>query len=186
MEYYKVLNVFDPFGTANSKVYGNKCDSDKKKKYILHWSEILALPNFDNTKVISTVLLPGIYEQVKIHISHTQTILLQPNQSSCMDVTWHNTNILQKVDISLRLNEKQHQIFTEPSNSDKMYTWMEAERKCIEHDGHLPSMTSQSDVQDLVDIILQAVWTGPIRMIYIGLKVSNKVKEIVTVFKEKR
>ena len=187
MHYCKVLNVFDPFDTESSKVYGNKCDKDKKyKKYILHWSQILTLPHFDNSKVISTVLLPGIYEQVKIHISHTQTILLLPNQSSCIDVTWQDTNILQKVDISLQLNGKQYQIFTEPSNSDKMYTWMEAERKCVDHDGHLPSIISQSDVQDLVDIILRAVWTGPIRMIYIGLKVRNEYKRNVNCFKRKK
>ena len=55
-----------------------------------------------------------------------------------------------------------------------MYTWMEAEELCINlYGGHLPSISSQSDVQDLVNIILRAVWIGPIRMIYIGLKVSN-------------
>ena len=90
-----------------------------------------------------------------------------------MDVTWQDTNILQRVNTSLQLNGKQYQIFTQPRNSNKMFTWIETEDICTHHGGHLPSISSQSDAQDLVHIILRAAWAGPIRMIYIGLKVST-------------
>lgn len=55
-----------------------------------------------------------------------------------------------------------------------IYSWVEAEEYCIrKHGGHLPSFSSQSDVDDLIDILLRATWTGPIRMIYIGLMVRT-------------
>ena len=167
MDYCRVLNEYDPFGTEslNAKLYGNKCNS----KYGLHWSQILALSHYNNTKAVSRVLLPGIYEQATIHISHTS---LQSNQLLHLYATWRDTNILEKVDISLQLNGRRYQIFKQPRKSNKMYTWMEAEEICIHNGGHLPSISSQSDVQDVVNIILRAVWIGPIRMIYIGLKVS--------------
>ena len=166
--YCKVMNEYDPFGTESfsSKLYDNKCNSE----YRLHWSQILALSPYNNTKAVSRVLLPGIYEQATIHISHTS---LQSNQFLHLYVTWRDTNILEKVDISLQLNGRQYQIFKQPRKGNKMYTWMEAEEICIHNGGHLPSISSQSDVQDMVNIILRAAWIGPIRMIYIGLKVSN-------------
>ena len=131
---------------------------------------MLALSPYNNTKAVSRVLLPGIYEQATIHISHTA---LQSNKLLHLYVTWRDTNILEKVDISLQLNGREYQIFKQPRKSNKMYTWMETEEICIHNGGHLPSISSQSDVQDVVNIILRAVWIGPIRMIYIGLKVSN-------------
>ena len=173
MQYDDVLNEFDPFDTEESfKIYSNKC-TDKNKNYFLHWRQIMALSHYNNTEVVSKVLLPGLYEQVMICIAHTQTISLQPNQVSYLDITWQDTNILQRVDISLQLNGKRYQIFTDYKESNKLYTWMDAEDICIHHGGHLPSISSQSDVQNVVDIILRAIWTGPIRMIYIGLKVST-------------
>ena len=175
--YCKVVNEYDPLGTESliSEMYGNKCKMYRRKKcqpegYRLHWSQILALPRHSNTKVVSRVLLPGIYEQVTIHIPHTS---LHLQQFLNLDVTWTDTNILEKVDISLQLNGRQYEIHTQGMKSNKMYTWTEAEAKCIDNDGHLPSISSQSDVEDLVNIILRAVWIGPIRMIYIGLKVSK-------------
>ena len=138
--------------------------------YRLHWSQIWHCLLCNNTKVVSRVLLPGFYEQATIHISHTS---LQSKQFLYLYVTWTDTNILEKVDISLQLNGRQYQIFKQPRKSNKMYTWMEAEEICIHNGGHLPSFSSQSDVQDVVNIILRAVWIAPIRMIYIGLKVSN-------------
>ena len=180
-KYKEVLNEFDPFNTEKSnKMYGNKCVIENKNYlfYLLYWSQILTLPRYNNTKVVSRVLLPGLHEQVSINIGHTPTV--SSLWSSYLDVAWQDTNILQRVDISLRLNGKQHQIFTDPSESDKMYTWMEAEAICTHHGGHLPSISNQSDAQDLVDIILRAAWTGPIRMIYIGLKVSNVNKIVIS------
>ena len=150
-------------------MYDNKCNGNDV--YRLHWSQIMALPHCNNTKVLSRVLLPGIYEQATIKISHTSS---QQKHLLYLDVTWTDTNILEKVDISLQLNGRQYQIFKQPRKSNIMYTWMQAEELCINlYGGHLPSISSQSDVQDLVNIILRAVWIGPIRMIYIGLKVSN-------------
>ena len=173
--YCGVLNKNDPFDSEglSSKLYSSKCAGNTFVRDNLYWKQILKLSHFYDTKVLASVLLPGIYKQVIIRISHTPTTSLPLNQFSYLDVTWTDTNILEKVDISLQLNKKKYQIFTQPSDSNKMYTWIEAEKKCIEHGGHLPSFSSQSDVQDLVDIILRAVWTGPIRMIFIGLKVSN-------------
>ena len=171
MDYSKVLNEYDPFDTESlfSEMYDNKCNGNDV--YRLHWSQIMALPHCNNTKVLSRVLLPGIYEQATIKISHTSS---QQTHLLYLDVTWTDTNILEKVDISLQLNGRQYQIFKHPRKSNIMYTWMEAEELCIHlYSGHLPSISSQSDVQDLVNIILRAVWIGPIRMIYIGLKVSN-------------
>ena len=178
MEYREVLNEFDPFDTKKSfKMYGNKC-TDKNKNYFLHWSQIMSLSHYNNTEIVSKVLLPGLYEQVTICISHTSTMSSQPKFSH-LDITWQDTNILQRVDTSLQLNRKQYLIFTESSKSDRLFTWMEAEEICMHHGGHLPSISSQSDVQDVIDIVLRAAWAGPIRMIYIGLKVSTK-----TFFKE--
>ena len=178
--YGKVLNEFDPFETEKGfKMYHNKCGDDNKN-YFLHWSQILVLPHHNNSKIVSKVLLPGLYEQVTIYITHTQTISLQPNKLSYLDVAWQDANILQRVDTSLQLNGKQYQIFTQPRNSDEMFTWIEVEAKCVAHGGHLPSVSSQSDIQDVVDIILRAAWAGPIRMIYMGLKVSTQNKNIAT------
>ena len=172
--YCGVLNKNDPFDSEglSSKLYSSKYAGNTFIRD-LYWKQILKLSHFYDTKVLARVLLPGIYKQVIIRISHTPTISLPSNPFSYLDVTWTDTNILEKVDISLQLNKKKYQIFTQPSDSNKMYTWMEAEDKCVKHGAHLPSFSSQSDVQDLVDIILRAVWTGPIRMIVIGLKVSN-------------
>ena len=168
-----ILNDNDPFDSEglSTKLYSTKCINAFTR--VLSWKKIMKLSHFYNTKLLASVLLPGIYEQVLIRISNTPTISLPSDQFFYLDVTWKDTNILQRVDISLQLNKRKYQIFTQPSESDKMYNWMEAENKCIEHGGHLPSFSSQSDVQDLVDIILRAAWAGPIRMIFIGLKVSN-------------
>ena len=185
-KYCGILNKNDPFDSEglSSKLYSTKCSSDTFMTDDLYWEQILKLSHFYNTKVLASVLLPGIYKQVTIRISHTPTISLPSNQFSYLDATWQDINILQRVDISLQLNKKKYQIFTQPWKSNKMYTWMEAESKCVEHGGHLPSFSSQSDVQDLVDIILRAVWIGPIRMIFIGLKVSsyNCVSDMVFLF----
>ena len=166
------LNQNDLFNSESLslKIYGEKCG---KKACALNWHQTLKLSHFKNVIVLARVLLPGIYDDDFIHISHTSTISLQQNQSSYLDVAWQDTNILQRVDTSLRLNGKQYRIFTDYIEST-MYTWTEAEDICTHHRGHLPSISSQSDVQDLVDIILRAAWTRPIRMIYIGLKVSSQ------------
>ena len=60
-------------------------------------------------------------------------------------------------------------------NQRTVYSWEEAENLCSQYDSHLPIFSSQSDVQDLADIILRAAWTGPIRMIFIGLRVSRDI-----------
>ena len=62
--------------------------------------------------------------------------------------------------------------FPKTMNKSKVYSWQEAKELCIKFKSHLPIFRSQSDVQDLIDIILRAAWTGPIRMLFIGLKVS--------------
>ena len=53
------------------------------------------------------------------------------------------------------------------------YSWKEANELCIKYESNLHIFGSQSDIQDLVDIILRAAWTGPIRMIFIGLQVRS-------------
>ena len=58
-------------------------------------------------------------------------------------------------------------------NERMAYSWEAAEKLCSQYESLLPTFNSQSDVQDLIDIILRAAWTGPIRMVFIGLKVSG-------------
>ena len=70
------------------------------------------------------------------------------------------------------LNGKQYFIFSETINQGKIYSWKEAKEICIKYESNLPILSRQSDIQDLVDIILRAAWTGPMRMIFIGLQVS--------------
>ena len=170
-----VLNPFNPFSTDSL----NSALNPRKKlyrlcniynKYILHWSKALALFRLNNTGV--KVLLPGFYKEAVINISRITENLSQSNQFSHLNVRWHDTNIFPTVNKSFQLNGKQYQIFTPIIFSNEMYTWTEAEHQCIKHGSHLPSISSQSDVQNLVHILLIAVWTGPIRMIYIGLKVN--------------
>ena len=81
--------------------------------------------------------------------------------------------MLNIINTSLLLNGKRYIIFPETMNQTTVYSWEEAEELCSQYESHLPIFSSQSDVQDLVDIILRAAWTGPIRMVYIGLKVSR-------------
>ena len=83
--------------------------------------------------------------------------------------------ILNIINTSLLLNGKRYIIFPETMNQTKVYSWEEAEELCSQYESHLPIFNSQSDVQDLVDIILRAAWTGPIRMIFIGLRVSSSI-----------
>ena len=82
---------------------------------------------------------------------------------------------MQRVITSLLLNGKQYYIFPENINQGQVFSWKEAKKLCIKYESNLPILSSQSDIQDLVDVIVRAAWAGPIRMIFIGLQVSRKM-----------
>ena len=117
------------------------------------------------------VQLPGIYEKAKVYIYyHNYSIDGTQDQ---LIIRLQDERILKIINTSVLLNGKRYYIFHETMNQRIGYSWEEAEKLCNQYDSHLPIFSSQSDVQDLIDIILRAAWTGPIRMIFIGFRVSK-------------
>ena len=153
--------------TLFARIYNNHCRS--VNQMTLDWSMDLHVSNFLRSRGLD-VLLPGIYEKTEIHILD-QNYSTGKNEDQFI-INWLNRRVIQTVNSSLLLNGKKYLIFPETRNKKKVYSWHEAKELCIKFESHLPIFRSQSDVQDLIDIILRAAWTGPIRMIFIGLQVS--------------
>ena len=131
----------------------------------LHTSDLLTSRGLE-------VLIPGIYEKAGVHFYyHNYAIGRNEDQ---LIIKWQDKRIIQRVNSSLLLNGKQYYVFSENMNRRKVYSWKEAKDFCIKYESNLPIFRSQSDVQDLVDIILRAAWTGPMRMLFIGLQVRNR------------
>ena len=151
-----------------TKIYGNHC----RDQSTLDWSMDLFTSNFLQSKSLK-IQLPGIYEKAEIYIYyHNYSIDGKEDQ---LLIRLQDERILKIINTSLLLNGKRYFIFSETMNQRMAYSWEEAEELCSQYESHLPIFNSQSDVQDLVDIILRAAWTGPIRMIFIGLKVSRDI-----------
>ena len=148
-----------------TEIYENHCTT----KSTLDWS--MKFHAFDLLKSKGLeVVLPGIYEKARVHMYyHNYSIERNEDQ---LKVEWQDKKILQIVNTSLLLNGKQYFILSETINQGKIYSWKEAKEICIKYESNLPILSRQSDIQDLVDIILRAAWTGPMRMIFIGLQVS--------------
>ena len=93
-------------------------------------------------------------------------------------IRWIDNKILATVPSTLILNSKQYTIYpsTDTARRRYMYSWYEAETFCNEHGAHLPSFSGRTDVLNLIRILERAVWTGPTRVIFIGLnmRVSNQ------------
>ena len=153
--------------TLFAKIYDNHCRSTNERT--LNWSMDLHVSDLLKSRSLE-ILLPGIYEKAEIHI-FDQDFSIGKNEDQ-FTIRWLNRRILQRINTSLILNGKKYLIFPETVNKRKVYSWQEAEELCIKFKSHLPIFRSQSDVQDIIDIILRAAWAGPIRMIFIGLKVS--------------
>ena len=152
--------------TLFAKIYDDHCINQST----LDWSMDLHVSDILESRGLE-ILLPGIYEKAEIHI-YDQKSSVGKNEDQ-FTIRWLNRRIIQRVNSSLILNGKKYLIFPESMNKRKVYSWQEAEEHCIRFESHLPIFRSQSDVQDMIDIILRAAWTGPIRMIFIGLKVSQ-------------
>ena len=150
-----------------AKIYDNHCRSMEQIR--LDWSMDLHVSKFLKSRGLE-VLLPGIYDKTEIHILDQNCSTGKSEDQ--FTIRWLNRRIMQTVNTSLLLNGKKYLIFSETKNKRKVYSWQEAEEFCIKFKSHLPILRSQSDVQDLINIILRAAWTGPIRMIFIGLQVS--------------
>ena len=194
----KYCTILKPGGSENDlplfrKIYGFNCCGGRT----LDWSKNLKMSDLKE-KGSLRILLPGIYEKIYVKLPDMSTLNIQRNEAH-LKVSWHDKEIMKSVPISLQLHNKQYYIFAETLLTDKMphnitftpyqnepqfmfpkihtqrsiYSWDEAEDFCIQHGGHLPSFSSQSDVDDLMNILIHAAWTGPIRMIHIGLKVST-------------
>ena len=119
------------------------------------------------------VMVPGISEKIKIQFLSYNYSMVKETHIPHFTVNWHHKDILNNINSSLILNSKQYLLFTESMNTRRIVSWEEAQRVCIAHGSSLPSFSSQSDVQEIIDIILRAAWTGPIRMIFIGLRVKK-------------
>ena len=119
------------------------------------------------------IQLPGIYEKAEVYIYyHNYSIDEKEDQ---LLIRLQDERILKFINTSLFLNHKRYYIFPETMNQRTVYSWEEAEKLCSQYESHLPIFSSQSDVQNIADIILRAAWTGPIRMIFIGLRVSRDI-----------
>ena len=148
-------------------IYDNHCRSMNQRT--LDWSMDLHVSNLLKSRGLE-ILLPGIYEKAEIHnFSLNYSIGTKADQFT---IRWLNRRIIQKVNTSLLLNGRRYLIFPETMNKRKVYSWQEAKELCINFKSHLPIFRSQSDVQDLIDIVLRTAWAGPIRMIFIGLQAS--------------
>ena len=146
------------------KIYDNHC----RHQSTLDWSMDLFTSNFLQSRSLK-VQLPGIYEKAEVYIYYH-------NYSTKEDqllIRLQDERILKIINTSLLLNGKRYLIFPETIIQRTVYSWEEAEELCSQYESHLPIFSSQSDVQDLVDVMLRAAWTGPIRMVYIGLRVSK-------------
>ena len=91
-------------------------------------------------------------------------------------IRWIDKKILTTVPSTLILDSKEYSIYPSTDTVGRRYSWFGAEKFCNEHGAHLPSFSSKTDVLNLIRILERAVWTGPIRVIFIGLnmRVSNK------------
>ena len=149
-----------------TKIYDNHC----RHQSTLDWSMDLFTSNFLQSRSLK-IQLPGIYDKAEVYIYyHNYSIDGTQDQ---LIIRLQDERILKIINTSLLLNGKRYFIFSETMDQRMAYSWEEAEKLCSQNESHLPIFSSQSDVQDLVDIILRAAWTGPIRMVYIGLKVSR-------------
>ena len=149
-----------------AEIYDNHCTT----KSTLDWSMDLYASDLLTSGGVE-VLLPGIYAKAQVHFYyHNYSIGRNEDQ---LIIKWQDKKIVQRVNTSLLLNGKQYYIFYENMIQRKVYSWKEANEHCIKYGSNLPIFGSQSDVQDLVDIILRAAWTGPMRMIFIGLQVRS-------------
>lgn len=149
-----------------SKILYMKCCNDGST---LDWMKKVKLSHFKNNQELR-ILLPGIYEIVNLSFPNNPE---SDTFNYSLRISWQNKNILKTINGSLQLKKKQFFIFSPGRNKTNIFSWLEAEEFCVQRGGHLPSFSSQSDVQDLINIILRAAWTGPIRMIYIGLNVGS-------------
>ena len=151
-----------------TKIYDNHC----RHQSTLDWSMDVLTSNFLRSRSLK-VQLPGIYEKAEVYIYyHNYSIDGKKKQ---LLIRLQDERILKIINTSLLLNGKRYFIIHETMNQRMVYSWEEAEELCSQYESHLPIFSSQSDVQDLVDIILRATWTGPIRMVYIGLRVSKNI-----------
>ena len=149
-----------------TKIYDNHC----RHQSTLDWSMDLFTSNFLQSRSLK-IQLPGIYEKAKVYIYY-HNYSIDGTQDQLM-IRLPDERILKIINTSLLLNGKRYFIFSETMDQRMAYSWEEAEKLCSQNESHLPIFSSQSDVQDSVDIILRAAWSGPIRMVYIGLKVSR-------------
>ena len=150
-----------------AEIYDNHCST----KSTLDWSMYLYASDLLTSRGLE-VLLTGIYEKADIHFYH-HNYSIQTNEDQLI-IKWQDKGTVQRVNTSLLLNGKQYYIFSENKIQRKVYSWNQAKELCIKHESNLPIFSSQSDVQDLEDIILRAAWTGPMRMIFIGLQVRTR------------
>ena len=148
------------------KIYDNHC----RHQSTLDWSMDLFTSNFLQSRSLK-VQLPGIYEKAEVYIYYHN--YSTDDKEDQLVIRLQDERILNIINTSLLLNGKRYYIFPETMNQRVVYSWEEAEKLCSQYESHLPIFSSQSDVQDLVDIILRAAWTGPMRMVYIGLRVSK-------------
>ena len=152
-----------------TEIYDNHCTT----KSTLDWSMDLHASDLLTSRGLE-ILLPGIYEKAEVRIYyHNYAIGISEDQLIQLIIKWQDKRIIQRVNTSFLLNGKQYYIFSENINQRKVYSWKEAKEFCIKYESNLPIFSSQSDVQDLVDIILRAAWTGPVR-IFVGLQVRNR------------
>ena len=156
-----ILDTKDLF----TKIYNHHCTSQST----LDWSIDLHASDILTSKGLQ-VLLPGIYEKAELYICY-HNYSKEINKDK-IKITWNDKRIIQTANTSLLLNGKKYYVFSEIVNQRKVYSWKEAKEFCTKFESNLPIFASQSDIQDFVDIILRAAWTGPIRMIFIGLQVS--------------
>ena len=158
-------DVLDTKGLI-AEIYDNHCTT----KNTLDWSMDLYASDLLTSGGLE-VLLPGIYEKAEVHFNyHNYSIGRNEDQ---LIIKWQDKKIIQRVNTSLLVNGKQNYIFYENMNQRKVYSWKETNELCIKYESNLPNFGSQSDIPDLVDIILRAAWTGPMRMIFIGLQVRS-------------
>ena len=155
-------------GTLRRKIFGHNCSDESS----LTWKKVLKLSHLRDKNEFK-VLLQGIYERVHFYLTDLPELHLK-NQQAYLKLSWNDKHILENVNISLSKNCRKYYIFPEKILKRNVYSWDEAENFCIQHGSHLPSFSGESDIDDLVNTLIRAAWTGPIRMIYIGLKVSKK------------
>ena len=145
----------------------NKCSVN----HTLEWQMPLTASTFRAEQSLN-VSLGGYIRTAKFDFDELSPSVVASCPKCYFMIRWIDNKILAAVSDTLILDSKQYSIYPSTETSRRRYSWHEAEQFCDEHGAHLPSFSGKIDVLNLIRILERAVWTGPIRNIFIGLDIK--------------